>query len=46
MRKSFLILLIAGFMVIGFAEIKAQTTNTVSPKAGSEYNVLDALSGI
>jgi len=46
MKKSFLILVIAGILVIGLSEIQAQTTQTESPKAGSEYNVLDALSGI
>jgi hypothetical protein len=28
MKKSFLILVIAGFLIIGFAEIQAQTTQT------------------
>jgi hypothetical protein len=46
MKKSLLILVIAGFLVIGLSEVQAQTTQTESPKAGSEYNVLDAFSGI
>jgi hypothetical protein len=46
MKKSILILVIAGFLVIGLSEVQAQTTQTESPIAGSEYNVLDAFSGI
>jgi hypothetical protein len=46
MKKSLLILVIAGFLAIGLSEIQAQTSQIESPKAGSEYNVLDAFSGI
>jgi len=46
MKKSFLILVIAGFLVIGLSEIQAQSTQTESPRAESEYNVLDVFSGI
>jgi hypothetical protein len=45
--KSFcLTAAIAVFLLLCSNGIQAQTTQTESPKAGSEYNVLDAWSGI
>jgi hypothetical protein len=38
--------MIAGFLIFFTNGIQAQTTQKESPKAGSEYNVLDAWSGI
>jgi hypothetical protein len=46
MKKSFLILVIAGFLAIGLSEIQAQTSQTESHKAGTGYNIFDVLSGI
>ena len=46
MKKFCLTISIAVSLLICFNELQAQTLQTASPKAGSEYNVLDALSGI
>jgi hypothetical protein len=39
-------IIIAAFLLLLTNGIRAQTTQTESPKAGSEYNVLDAWAGI
>jgi hypothetical protein len=46
MKKNCLITMAAVFLLGSTNEIQAQTTQKESPKAGSEYNVLDAWSGI
>ena len=46
MKTFFLTTMIAVFLFICTNGIQAQTPQTESPKAGSEYNVLDAWSGI
>ena len=44
--KPIFYLLISALLHFNSNEIKAKTTQTASPKAGSEYNILDAWSGI
>lgn len=46
MRKIFFTITIAVSFILFSNCIQAQTPHTESPKAGSEYNVLDAFSGI
>jgi hypothetical protein len=46
MKKSCFTTIVVVFLLLFSNEIQAQTTLTESPKAGSEYNVLDAWSGI
>jgi hypothetical protein len=45
MKTISLTTMITVFLLFCTTRIQAQTTQTVSPKAGSEYNVLDAWSG-
>jgi hypothetical protein len=46
MKKLRLTAMIAVFLLLCTSGTQAQTTQTESPKAGSEYNILDAWSGI
>ena len=46
MKTFFLTMMTAVYPLFCTNMIQAQTTQTESPKAGSEYNVLDAFSGI
>jgi len=46
MKKSCFTTIVVVFLLLYSNEILAQTTQIESPKAGSEYNVLDAWSGI